>query len=198
MNNSLNVKRMVGIASLAAIVAVLQILSSVIKFGQFSITLALIPLVVGAIVYGPRGGGFLGFVMGFIILMMDAHAFYVINPLATIFLCLIKSTGAGIFAGLIYKVFAKKNNSLGVILASISAPLVNTGIFAIGCVLMFFPTLQEWANGSSAIGYLFLGMIGINFVIEFVINSVLAPTVIYIVKIIKSNFLNEENINELE
>ena len=47
MNNSKKIKRMVGIASLAAIVAVLQLLSTVIKLGPFSITLALIPLVIG-------------------------------------------------------------------------------------------------------------------------------------------------------
>ena len=42
---------MVGIAVLAALVVVLQLLSSVIKIGTVSITLTLIPIVVGAAFY---------------------------------------------------------------------------------------------------------------------------------------------------
>ena len=38
---------------LAAIVVVLQYFSSYIKFGPFSITLALVPIIVGAAICGP-------------------------------------------------------------------------------------------------------------------------------------------------
>ena len=51
---------MVGIAVLAALVVVLQLLSSVIKIGTVSITLTLIPIVVGAAFYGPGAGAILG------------------------------------------------------------------------------------------------------------------------------------------
>ena len=45
-------QRMVGLAIFTAIIIVLQLVSTFIKFGPFSITLAMIPIVVGAAVYG--------------------------------------------------------------------------------------------------------------------------------------------------
>ena len=186
--NKLQIKRLVGIASLAALVAVLQLLSLFIRFGEFSITLALIPLVVGAILYGPSGGAVLGFVMGFIVLLTNSEAFFVINPFATILLCLVKSSLAGIVSGYTYKILYKKNFILAITLASILAPLVNTGVFAVGCIIFFFPTLTEWAGGSSALSYLFIVMIGINFIIEFIVNSALSPAVVSIVKIATKNY----------
>ena len=186
--NKLQIKRLVGVASLAALVAVLQLLSLFIKFGEFSITLALIPLVVGSILYGPKEGGVLGFVMGFIVLLTNAEAFLVVNPLATVVLCLTKSTIAGVASGYIFKLLYKKNFVLAITLASIAAPIVNTGVFVIGCIMFFFPTLKEWAGGSNTLQFLFITMIGINFIIEFIVNSLLSPAVTSIVKIATSNY----------
>lgn len=198
MKKKNNVKRLVGLALLAAIVAVLQLLSLIIKFGPFSITLALIPLVVGAIIYGPKGGFILGFVMGLIILLTNSEAFFVVNPLATVLICLVKSSVAGFLSGLFFKLLKNKNERLAVVIASLTAPLVNTGLFAIGVLIFFMPTLREWAEGSNAIGYLFLTIIGINFIIEFVINSILSSTVYYIENTVTKRFnLGNEN-NELE
>lgn len=198
MKKKNNVKRLVGLALLAAIVAVLQLLSLIIKFGPFSITLALIPLVVGAIIYGPKGGFILGFVMGLIVLLTNSEAFFVVNPLATVLICLVKSSVAGFLSGLFFKLLKNKNERLAVVIASLTAPLVNTGLFAIGVLIFFMPTLREWAEGSNAIGYLFLTIIGINFIIEFVINSILSSTVYYIENTVTKRFnLGNEN-NELE
>ena len=101
--NSQKIKEMVAISSLGAIVAVLQYISMFIKFGPFNITLALTPIVVGAIIFGPKAGGILGFIMGLVVLLTNSEAFFVVNPIATIFLCILKSTVAGIMAGYIYK-----------------------------------------------------------------------------------------------
>ena len=53
-------QRMVGLAIFTAIIIVLQLVSTFIKFGPFSITLAMIPIVVGAAVYGAGAGAYLG------------------------------------------------------------------------------------------------------------------------------------------
>ena len=66
MNNSLLIKKLVGVATLTALVVALQFLSNYVKFGTVEMTLALIPIAVGAILYGPLVGGFLGFIMGVI------------------------------------------------------------------------------------------------------------------------------------
>lgn len=195
MKNKKQIQRMVGIASLAAIVAVLQLIANYITFGPVSITLALIPLVIGSIIYGPGAGALLGVIMGGIILTAPSTgSFLNVNPVVTVILCLVKTGAAGAVSGLLFKIISKKNYKFGVIVASIAAPIVNTGLFAVGCMLFFMPTLTEWAGGSGAIGFLFLTMIGVNFIIEFVINSVLTPTVSYIVRIVSKNFVAGSNI----
>lgn len=182
----INVKQIVGIAILTAMVVVLQLLSLLIKFGPFSATLALIPLIIGAIFYGPGIGGFLGFVMGFVILCTDAQAYWIVNPFATILVCLLKTSAAGFVAGIVFKKLYKKNFTVAIVLASILTPIVNTGLFAIGSMAFFWNTLNEWAGGTDALNFLFLTMIGFNFLIEFSLNAILSPVFGYIVKTINS------------
>ena len=50
-------QRMTGMAILTAIVIVLQLLGSFIRFGPFSISLVLVPIVIGAALYGAWAGG---------------------------------------------------------------------------------------------------------------------------------------------
>ena len=59
---SKSIHKLVGLALFTAIVVVLQLISSMIRFGPFSITLALVPIVVGAAMYGIAGGAWLGLV----------------------------------------------------------------------------------------------------------------------------------------
>ena len=187
--NSKKIKQMVGIASLSAIVVVLQLIANYIPGpGGVSITLALIPLVIGAIVYGPKGGAFLGVIMGGIILTAPStSSFLNVRPVITVILCLVKTGVAGLVSGLLFNLLKGKNLKLAVIVAALVAPIVNTGIFAIACMLFYMETLASWAGGSNAITFLFLTMIGINFVVEFIINSVLSPTILYIVRVITNN-----------
>ena len=195
--NSKKIKQMVGIASLSAIVVVLQLIANYIPGpGGVSITLALIPLVIGAIVYGPKGGAFLGVIMGGIILTAPStSSFLNVRPVITVILCLVKTGVAGLVSGLLFNLLKGKNLKLAVIVAALVAPIVNTGIFAIACMLFYMETLASWAGGSNAITFLFLTMIGINFVVEFIINSVLSPTILYIVRVITNNFKIGSSLN---
>lgn len=192
MKNSIRIKRMVGIASLAAIVAVLQLIANYITIGNVSITLALTPLVIGAILYGPKGGAILGAIMGLIVLTAPSTStFLSINPFATVVLCILKSSIAGCVAGFVFKWICKKNFHVAVVVAAIVAPIVNTGLFAIGMLLFFMPTLQAMAgsaDGGVVLSTLFLTVIGFNFVIEFVVNIVLSPSMTYIVNVISNNY----------
>lgn len=199
-NNSERIKKLVGIASFCAIVIVLQLLSLVIHFGPFSITLALIPIVVGAIIYGPLAGGILGFFMGVVVLLTNADAFLAVNVPATILICLLKSIAAGVVSGFIFKRLQNKNKWLGIILASISAPIVNTGIFVALALPIFYTTLQSWAEYyqyTNVIAYVFLGMVGLNFIVEFSINSILSPVVVKIVNIFEMKFGSKDNENKV-
>ncbi len=188
MKKSLEIKRMMALGILGGLVAALSMIK--IPLGQFSITLALIPLVVGAILYGPRGGAFLGLIMGFVVLLVDAAYFYGINPIGTIITVLVKSSAAGCISGLVFNVLNKKSQVTGIVLSTIIAPIINTGIFLIGCLVFFYPTMAAGAaaEGKNVILYLLTAMVGLNFVVEFAINVVLAPTVTYIVKVISKNY----------
>ena len=189
MNNK-KIKRMVGIATLSAIVVILQLIANYIPGpGGVSFTLALIPLVIGGIIYGPSGGAILGVIMGGIILTAPSTmSFLNINPFVTVLLCLVKTGVAGLVCGYVFKFLKRYNLVLAVVLASIITPIINTGIFACGCMLFYMDALKEWAGGTNAITWLFLTMIGVNFLVEFAINSILSPTVLYIVKVISRNF----------
>ncbi|MBR2752696.1 MAG: ECF transporter S component, partial [Lachnospiraceae bacterium] len=139
MNNKLTTKHLVGLAVLTAIVIVLQFLGSFIRFGVFSISLVLIPIVVGAALYGPLAGAWLGLAFGVAVLLSgDAAAFLAINVPGTLITVLVKGALAGLCAGAVYYALAdqasrqpgaKHNNYPAVIAAAIVCPVVNTGIF---------------------------------------------------------------------
>ena len=72
MNNSKQsgkTRRMTGLAIFTAIIVVLQVLCTFIRFGPFSITLALAPIIIGTAIYGKKAGAYLGFVFGLVVLV---------------------------------------------------------------------------------------------------------------------------------
>ena len=178
---------MVGIGLFTAIVVVLQLLGGGIRFGVFSISLVLIPIVVGAAVYGWFAGAWLGFAFGVTVLLSgDAGAFLAVDPLATVLVVLIKGTLCGLCSGLVYTALARYNRILAVILAAIICPVVNTGVFLVGCQLFFLPTIREWAalyGYPDAGNYMIFGLAGINFLIELCVNIVLAPVITRLIRI---------------
>lgn len=180
-------KTMVGIGLFTAIVVVLQMLGGAIRFSMFSITVVLVPIVVGAAVYNWKAGAWLGFTFGFTVLLSgDAAAFIAINPLATILVVLLKGTACGFAAGWIYNCLQKYNNVLAVVSAALICPIVNTGIFLIGCNLFFYDTLAVWAADlgfANAASYMILGLVGTNFLIELGVNILLAPIIVRLIKI---------------
>ncbi|MDE6660753.1 MAG: energy-coupled thiamine transporter ThiT [Anaeroplasmataceae bacterium] len=190
MKNRKQIQRMVGIATLVAIAVVLQLIATYMPKlpGGISPTLALIPIVVGAILYGPLGGAILGTAVG-VIVIVDPQTltfFMPHNPAATIILCLLKTGLAGFCAGWIFKLLYKKNVLLAVILASIIVPIINTSLFTLGAVLFFGDVYG--GGGFSIVLATIIGIIWLNFIVEFAINSLLSPAVLRIVRIIARNY----------
>lgn len=182
-----NVKKLVGIALMSAIVVVLQMLGSFIKFGPVSISLVLIPIVVGAAVYGPAAGAVLGGVFSIVVLLQpDTAWFYSLSFVGTVLTVLLKGTLAGYASGLVYKALCQKGKWLAVILAAVVCPIINTGIFALGCRLFFWNGLAE-LGGGNAVVYLFTIMIGFNFIAEFVANLICSPVIVRVLHAAKVN-----------
>ena len=197
MKNSLSIKKLVGIATLTALVVALQFLSNYVKFGEVEMTLALIPIVVGAILYGPLAGGFLGLVMGAVVITAPGTQalFMPVNPAATIILCLLKTGIAGLVAGLVFNLFsyfAKKSEKketkmilfgTGIILATLLVPVVNTGLFILGALAFFnsLPYFKDFATTWTAV-------VTINFAIEFSVSAIASPALVVLIKVLARNY----------
>ena len=183
MNNSNGkTRRLAGLALFTAIVVVLQLLGSFIKVGPFAVSLVLIPIVVGAAVYGVKAGAWLGFVFGVVVTIAvvtgaDAGGYIMFSarPVMTVIVCLLKGTAAGYVAGLVYRAISKKNALAGVIVAAAAAPVINTGLFAM--LLFYQPQLQAWACDTAVATYIVTGLVGVNFLLELGVNLVLSPTI---------------------
>ena len=67
--NHASVVRLTSLALLAALVVVLQTVASGIRIGPVPISLTLVPIVVGAILFGPAAGAGLGAVFGIVCLI---------------------------------------------------------------------------------------------------------------------------------
>lgn len=175
-------------AILTALVIVLQLVGQFIKFGPASISLVLIPIVIGAAVCGPKISTWLGLVFGVVVLFTDGMAFIAIHTIGTIVTVLLKGALCGLIAGIVYKLFEKKNVYLAVVFSAIACPIVNTGVFLLGCYLFFFNTIQEWGlnAGFTNVGeYMILGLVGINFLLELAVNVVLSPMIVKLINIRK-------------
>ena len=192
------------LAMLLTLVVVLQYFGGFIKIGPFVPSLVLIPIVIGAIIVGPRGGAILGAAFGIVVIIqcfmgIDAGGFILwgINPFFTSLICLVKGICAGLIPGYIYKLIAKdgvneKRAVVASVLAALTAPVVNTGLFLIGLSTLFTETLYAWSGDTNVMLYIITGLIGLNFIIEFVINAVVSPTISTVVRVATKKIINEK------
>ena len=196
--------KLVQLAILTALVVVMQALGSFIKIGPLPMSFVLVPIVIGACLLGPKHGAFLGFVFGLITMIMGVTGLdpislllFEANPIMFVLLCLLKATLAGFVSGLIYsllgKAFDGTKKTLQTVLASIAAPIVNTGIFVVGMLIFFLPTMEAlpsmfpevFGGYENAVRLVVFGLAGFNFVGEFVVNLVLSPAIVRIIDVVK-------------
>jgi uncharacterized membrane protein len=198
--NSKKNLRTVQLALLIALVVALQIISALIPpiGGAVSITLTLIPVVVGGILLGKRAGAILGFAFGGIVLINCVVALdpggsilWNANPLFTAIICFVKGTAAGFIPACLYELVKgrcqeenKQRVFAATVVAALSAPVVNTGLFVAGMFLLFKDTLYAWAGGTDIVMYVLFGLAGINFLVEFLINTILSPAIVRIAAVV--------------
>ena len=191
-----NQRKFIYTALFAAVVVVLQMFVS-IPMGMFTITLTLVPVMLGAILFGPASGAILGGVFGVVVAIqvvtgaagLLSTEMFLQTPVLTVLLCVLKGTAAGWVSGLVYRAFAKSEKTkLGVVLSAIACPIVNTTIFALGLFVFYNALINTWAiNNAFASGFTFVmvGCIGLNFVVEFAVNVLLIPVALRMIKIVK-------------
>lgn len=187
---------MVTLSLLTTIVVVLQLLGGGIVVSGVSITLVLVPIVVGASIYGVKDGAFLGAVFGlitFINCMRHNSPFegmlFEASPWFCGLVCMVKATAAGCVSALVQKLLSKWNakSLLSYMGAAIAAPVVNTALFACGMSLFFKDALNNFLGDTNFVYNLFIVVIGVNFFVELAVNLVCAPAIATIVKAVKKN-----------
>ena len=181
---SVDVAKLTYIALFTAIVAVLQSVGGFIRFGMFSVSLVLVPIVIGAALCGKWTGAWLGFVFSIAVFVTGDAAFFLsLNIPGTIITVIAKGTLAGLISGIAYELVEKFDRFAAVMTAALVCPIVNTGVFLIGCRLFFFEAVKEWAIGEnvSAGAYMIVFLVGLNFVFELLFNVVLAPVAVRLI-----------------
>ncbi|MBQ4527165.1 MAG: ECF transporter S component [Clostridia bacterium] len=210
-------------AVFTALVIILQLMGAFIKFGPFSISLVLIPIVLGAATCGILVGAWLGLVFGIVVLASgDAASFMAVDAFGTVLTVLLKGVGCGLASGAVYKLvysfmkrrsekkisglvdkkllcknceygmvnyFSRNSQYVAVLAAAIVCPLVNTGIFLLGCLVFFLDTIATWAAGAGFgdnVGvYIIAGFVGFNFLFELGTNIILSPVIVRLLNIRK-------------
>lgn len=169
-------KKFAIISMFAAIIVVLQIISTYINFGGFPITLTLIPIIIAGAIYGPSVACLMGLVFGVIVDVMviigadpSGAIMLVSHPIITLGTCIVKGILAGLFGSLAYKII--KNNKVGIVVSAIITPITNTLILYLSLILFF----------DTSFAAMVAAFMSINFIIELLINVVIAPGLLILI-----------------
>ena len=190
----LNTKNVVYLAILTTLLVVLNLLSTVFKVIT-NVNLTLIPIVLGALMLGMRGGLILGLISGvmtflFGVFGVDAFTYFLFtqHPILTFLTCTVKITVAGVLGGLVYNLLKNKNKYVATFLASATVPVVNTAIFILGALTMH-DSISVLADGEGVGVMYFLIIIcaGVNFLIELGVNLLVAPAIHATVNVLEKN-----------
>lgn len=188
----ISTEKMVLISLFTALVALLSYLGGFIKIGGLaSISLTLIPVVLGAALCGPWAGAWLGGVSGVVFFMTADAAFWLgLSAIGTVLTVMVKGICAGLAAGYVYKLLEKKNRYAAIMTAAVVAPVVNTSIFLIGSLIFFIDAVRDMAagEGMGIGGFLIVGFVGLNFVFELIVNIAVAPALARVMDIAKKKF----------
>ena len=188
-NRKLRLQKMVLGALLTAIVIILQLMGSFIRLGTFSVSLVLLPVVIGSVLCGCGIGAWLGLVFGIVVIMSgDASLFMGLHAPGTVITVLVKGILCGAASGAVYKLLQRFNRNLAVIAAAIVCPVVNTAVFLLGCFIFFIAPISEWAaaEGVGLSKYIFSFLVGGNFLFELATNAILSPVIIRVIDFAKN------------
>ena len=180
--------RMVQIALLMALEVVLTLLYIPTPISTINLNFGLVPIVIAAVFLGPVAGAVIGCVSGIVtaVQVVTVPSFFytflvTVNPVAACVISVLKTTLAGLIVGWIYKLMnaSCKYKLINSIVSSAVCPVVNSGIFALGMFIFFGDALLAdaafSAYGTGLIAIVFIGLIGVNFIVEFIVTTLISP-----------------------
>ncbi|MDD3338915.1 MAG: ECF transporter S component [Lachnospiraceae bacterium] len=172
---SFNTTYLVQLALLVAIILLMAFTPiGYIKTLGLEITLIVVPVTVGAVILGPKGGAILGFVFGLTSFIQCfgmspfGSVLLGLNPFGCFMVCVPTRTLMGWLTGLIYKAFkGKKLKTLPHFVANLAGPIMNTLFFMTMLILFFFQSdyIQGLAGGLNPFAFV-IAFVGINGLIE--------------------------------
>ena len=163
-----------------ALVIVLQAVGGTITFGTVSLNFTLIPIALGAILFGVWGGAFLGLACGIVVLIqvIIGGGFYSVIWL-----------GSAV-AGVMYRLVAKKNKYAATFVAAGLVPFINTALFIIGCLCMSdVLTAAYGVSGGDLLVFILVQLITFNFFIEFALNMLLSPAIHRVIAVVERSII---------
>lgn len=189
-NKKPNVRFLTQLALLAAII-ILMALTPIgyIRTPFLTVTLITIPVAVGAIILGPKGGTICGLVFGLTSFytaltapsaMMGA--FMGVNPVYVAILCIVPRVLEGFLCGLIFNGLQKViKNPVKYYIAGICCPVLNTLLF-MSTLVLFFYNCDYVVNLKAAFGTtnpiaFIIALVGVQAVIEALCCGIVAGIV---------------------
>lgn len=176
-----SIRKLTLVALLTALAAALSFVK--IPILGVSITLVLPVVIIGGALCGPLVGAWLTVIPN-VIAFTEAGLFMTYSPVGCMITLLLKGLVAGFVSGVIYKVLSKRHPIGAVTCSAVVAPILNSGIFVLGCYICIWDQLTAVAGEKGVgIGMLLFGLAGLNFIIELVLNVILCPTILRIIQI---------------
>ena len=190
MNSKLKPKELTLMGLLTAVLLVMSFTPiGFLTIGPLAITLNMIPVAIGAIALGPKGGAVLGAVFGITSFLQCIGIggtspmgviLFEINPVLAFIQRFIPRLLMGLLTAYIYKI-AKKSfgSTVANYISGFSAAFLNTALFMSFLVLLFGNTeyMTELIGGKNIIVFI-CTFVGINAVFEMLVSTVLTGIIV--------------------
>ena len=149
-----------------------------LRIGPMSITLLVIPVVIGGMTLGPVRGGFLGAVFGATSLAqcfmgdMTGAAMFAANAAGTVIACFVPRILIGVVSGLLFPVLMRtfRRSAAAFIGTAVAGTLTNT-IFFVALVVAFF---KDSVLGGGSFWAIFVTFFSINVAVELAVGIVVS------------------------
>ena len=191
MNNRKKIREITMLAVLSALIILMSFTPiGYIRTIGLEITLLVIPVVIGAICLGPKGGLILGTLFGITSLLQCVFGLspfgatlLSINPYFTAILCIFPRALMGYLVGVIFNALNQEfdNDIFAHIIAAVSGALLNTIFFMTTLCIFFYNTeyimsFREYLGSNNVFMFIIL-FVGINGVIEAAVNFIVGAAV---------------------
>ena len=170
-----NTLYMVQLALMIAIIVIMSFTPlGYMPIGVFQLTLLTVPVAVGAILLGPKGGAICGLAFGLTSFYKSMSGLlFPINPIGCFITSVIPRIIEGFLTGCIFSSLykLKKIRPVSFLISSLACPVLNT-ILYMSCIVIFFyhtDVVQSWAPNAKNPFIFVVTVVGVQAIVEAVV-----------------------------